>query len=73
MLRRCRATLVKPNEFRHPGRDGCDLYLIGSAVRTFQNSFGMNRRARRELRVQNDEGAEGGGEITRSGARLPRW
>ena len=33
----------------------------------------MNRRARRELRIQNDEGAEGGREITRSGACLPRW
>ena len=31
------------------------------------------KRARRELRFQNDEGAEGGEEITRSGACLPRW
>ena len=38
-----------------------------------ENNSRMNRRARRELRIQNDEGAEGGREITGSGACLPRW
>ena len=47
--------------------------ILSGPMKTCQIGSGMNRRARRELRIQNDEGAVGGREITRSGACLPRW